>query len=259
MLKKIESAISTIRNNKPLVINFTNFVTMDLMANSMLAIGASPLMSVEPAEFEELLKIAKAVNINIGTLDQNFINNAYQLAKLAKLYNIPLILDPVGAGASLIRTTAARKLLPYATIVRGNASEIMALHNDQIIPLGTQAIHNTSDAQDIAKKLAKFYRVITVVSGHIDFITDGLNQQYLNYGANIMSQVTGMGCALNSIIAAFRAVIDNSFEASLLATAYFSLCASLAASKSKATGSFRTKFIDELYNSNFNQMEKITC
>jgi hydroxyethylthiazole kinase len=256
---ELETAIVTIRKTKPLVLNLTNYVTMDFMANSLLALGAAPLMSVCDAELEELIKISHAVNINIGTLDENFITRAVQAVKLAKTYHKPVIVDPVGCGASSIRTKTARKLMLIGpSIIRGNASEIMALFDTETKSLGVESLHATDQAKNHAHQLAKNHQLTIVVSGEKDFITDATTEIILPFGSPLMKLITGMGCALTAIIAAFRAVIPNDFEAATLATAYFGLCGNLAAIKSgPKPGLFRSMFIDELYSADFNAMLEI--
>ena len=125
MIEQIAKTRELLFKTKPLILNLTNYVTMDFMANSLLAIGVAPLMTKSDKELEELVKIASSININIGTLTDDFIKQCYKAAILAKKYNRPIVLDPVGSGASTIRTETARGLVEYADIIRGNASEII--------------------------------------------------------------------------------------------------------------------------------------
>jgi len=253
MITKIEQALIQLRQIKPDVLCLTNYVTMDFVANSLLALGAAPIMSCDEREMEELVKISHAVNINIGTLDPEFIKRSQVAAKLANHYNKPLILDPVGAGASSIRTIAAQDTMKFADIIRGNASEIMS-HKSQT--LGVEATQSVESAQDTANTLARSLECAIVISGKVDFVTDGSQQKSLNFGSPVMKLVTGMGCALTAVIAAFKAVIPDSFEASVIATAYFGLCGSLTHEKTNKPGSFRSTFIDELYEADFQTMRK---
>ncbi len=251
MLAKLDHSIIKLRQMKPLVLCLTNHVTMDFMANCLLSCGAAPIMTQDVAELDELVQISHVVTINIGTLDAAFIERATMALQLAKTYNKSVVFDPVGAGASSIRTASSRTLMKGAAIIRGNASEIMALVENTHKSLGVESIHTVSDAADSARILARNYHCSVVVSGARDFITDGIEDAYLAYGSPLMPLVTGMGCALTAIIAAFKAVIPNPYEAAHLASAYFSLCGSLAGQKTDAPGSFRTLFIDELYKADF--------
>jgi hydroxyethylthiazole kinase len=257
MLKTIEQYLLQIKTSKPLILNITNVVTMDFMANSLLAIGAAPLMSVMDAELEELITIADAVTINIGTLDDAFIKRAHLAATLTKKLHKPLILDPVGSGATSIRTQTARNLLPFASIVKGNASEIMSLLSDDSKTKGVEATHATIDAKVSAKHIALSHQCTVVVSGKQDLITDGKRCQTIPFGSALMPHVTGMGCTLTSVIAAFHAINPSAFESSYIATTYYGLCGQYAETQNPWPGSFKAAFIDALYEANvFGMMDK---
>jgi hydroxyethylthiazole kinase len=258
MIKQIKTTIADLRKLKPLVLCLTNYVTMDFMANSLLALGAAPLMSVCDLEIEELIKISHAININIGTLDDDAIARYYKAVEFAKHYNKPLIIDPVGAGASAIRTNCARELMKDADIIRGNASEIMALLDDDIKTLGVESLNPTKQAKNKANMLANKFNCTVVVSGAEDFITDGARQESLTFGSPLMPLITGMGCALTAVIAAFRATIPDSFEAAKCATSYFGLCGNLANLKADKPATFRSAFIDELYAADIEDIAKIS-
>ena len=147
--------------------------------------------------------------------------------------------------------------MEHADIVRGNASEIMALLDNINKPLGVESTHHVADAAQSAAILASNHQCIVVVSGEHDIVTDGQKNERLTFGSSLMPLVTGMGCTLTAVIAAFRAVVPSPYEAATLATAYFSLCGSMAAKKTDKPGSFRTLFIDELYAADFAKMREI--
>jgi len=251
MLNKIELAITELRQKKPLVLCLTNNVTMEFVANCLLALGAAPIMSDEPREFEELVQLSNAIYINIGTLNTQFVANAKILAQLAQKYTKPLILDPVGAGASSIRTETAANLAPFADVIRGNASEIIALSGALEKPLGVESRQPVDAAKNYASELATKYHCVVAVSGPEDFITNGKENEILQYGSPIMSKITGMGCSLTAVIAAFCGSSSNNFfVATQLAVGYFGLCGSAAAKKTSYPGSFRVAFIDTLNEMN---------
>lgn len=254
MLKTIDTLLLALRKKKPLILNLTNYVTMDFMANALLAIGAAPIMSVCDAELEELIKLSHCVNLNIGTLDSAFIERCHQAAILAKNAQKPIILDPVGAGATRIRTQTAQSLMKYADIIRGNASEIIALYKDQGKTLGVESLNTTDEAKDIATQIAKDYGSTVIVSGKVDFITDGKDETENHFGSPLMPLVTGMGCTLNAVIAAFRSLTPSSFESAQLAVSYFGLCGSIAEKKAKHPGTFRTTFIDLLHSADLTEI-----
>lgn len=255
----LENALDKIKKNKPLILNLTNFVTMDFMANILLALGAAPIMSVCDNELEELISMSNSVNLNIGTLDHTFIARCQQAIKLAQLYQKPIVIDPVGAGCSAIRTKTAQELMIHADIIRGNASEILALDKINSQTLGVESRHHTSEAKQAARNVAQKFSCVTVVSGPIDFITDGIQEIELNFGSALMPLITGMGCTLTAVIAAFRGVLNDSYESAKLATLYFGLCGSLTEKQTKFPGSFRNLFIDNIYNSHFDQKKSVIC
>jgi len=218
------------------------------MANSLLAVGAAPIMTESDEELEELISIASSININIGTLNKIFIERCRKALAFAKRYQKPVVLDPVGSGATFIRTKTARDFMKDVDIVRGNASEIISLKDEEEgKTLGVESVHSTVEAKDIATKFSNKYGFTVVVSGPIDFITDGKRETEISFGSPLMSRVTGMGCTLTAIIAAFRGVLNDSFESARLATSYFGLCGQLVERKAKAPGTFRAAFIDALH------------
>lgn len=257
MLHDLEKAVTQLQFKKPLVLCLTNHVTMDFMANCLLSLGAAPIMTQDIRELDELVSICHAVNVNIGTLDMSFMERAHAAVSLAQRYNKPIVLDPVGAGATQIRTTSSRELMKSAAIIRGNASEILALGDNIHKTLGVESTHQVSDAISSARALASNLECTIVVSGEEDFITNGNHEKHLTFGSSLMPLVTGMGCALTAVIAAFQAITTDSYQAACFGTAYFSLCGSLAETKATTPGSFRSLFLDELYRADFVDMRVI--
>lgn len=257
MFEKIQFCLEKLKKDNPIVLNLTNYVTMDIMSNALLAIGAAPIMSAEENELEELISIASAVNINLGTLNQGFFQQATKTAEYALFKNKPIILDPVGAGASKIRTQSALDLLPKCNIVRGNASEIISLCDHNAKTRGVESNHSTLEAHDISKQLLNHYNnLVIVISGNIDHVVLKQKNASLHFGTPLMKLVTGMGCTLTAIIAAFYAVYDDPFEASILATSFYGLCGQQAERESDLPGSFRQAFINALYAPDLNFMKQ---
>lgn len=247
MFDEMKKSADLVRSESPVVLNITNYVTMDFMANALLAIGASPIMSEDKREIADLMKFTGAVNINIGTLSESFEERANAVCVAAATHRKPIVLDPVGAGASRTRDALANKLLNVAEIVRGNASEILALHGVESKTKGVDSAHAVQDAVQAAKALSENGKRIIAVSGPEDYITDGTHESRFPYGSSMMPKITGMGCTLTAVIAAFRAVVDDPYKATEHATAYFGLCGQLAEQKSAGPGSFRMNFIDTLH------------
>jgi len=253
-LLKIERALEELRRLKPLIFCLTNEVTMGFVANCLLAIGAAPIMSGDSAEFKELIELSSAIYINIGTLNQIFLEHIEVATELGRRYGKPIVFDPVGAGASEIRTDIGKKSLIFAGIIRGNASEIMALGGGAFSTFGVEACDSVKDAEIAATRMAKDHNVVVVVSGSEDFVTSGAKHCRVTYGSSMMKNVTGMGCALTAAVAAFRAVVPDSFDAARFATTYFGLCGQLCGQNSVGPGSFCVNFIDHLYGS-----QKLSC
>ena len=256
MIDQIELNIKNLREKRPLVLNLTNNVTMDFIANVLLAIGSAPIITQCDDELEELIIMASSISINIGTLDKAFILRCNKALALAKKYNKPVILDPVGAGASAIRTKTAKTYIKHTNIIKGNASEIIALDKNSRT-LGVESIHSTDQAKDIASLLASQYNCVVIVSGPKDFITDGKREVEISFGSPLMQFVTGMGCSLAAAVSAFRSVIDDPFESAKIATTYFGICGQLAAINHNSPSSFKTDFLDQLYKADFVKMRQI--
>jgi len=257
MKNDIQYALSTLKKNKPLILNLTNFVTMEFMANSLLAIGAAPIMTCSEKELDELIKMSSAININIGTLTDDFINLAKQAVSLANYYEKPIIFDPVGAGASKIRTQTARELMYHATIIRGNASEVLALLDDDVKSHGVESTLNTKHIKESAIKCSSMIDTTLVISGKVDLIIKGNHHYENHYGDDLMTSITGMGCTLSAVIAAFSAVISEPFEAAKLATCYYSYCGMFAKLSAKTPGRYKSTFIDALYQAESNEKEAL--
>lgn len=246
----ISSLITKIRLKNPLVQNITNYVVMNNSANALLAIGASPVMAHWKNEMEEMTAIASALVINIGTLDDEWIAGMVAAGIAASRRGTPIILDPVGAGATSQRTAAAWDIINqcHPTIIRGNASEIMALVDANIKSKGVDSSVSSNDAIELAKKLAIDTKSVVVISGEIDYITNGVDTYTVEGGDPIMTSVTGMGCTASAIVGAFAAIESDAMIAATAAMAIMSLAGEKAAKKAAGNGSMQMHFLDELYN-----------
>lgn len=244
----IINALQAIRAQSPLVHNITNYVVMNNTANALLAVGASPVMAHATEEMEEMTSIASALVLNIGTLSHHWVEAMIIAGNTAKKRGIPIVLDPVGAGATNYRTETCNLILEACTpdIIRGNGSEIMALVNSEIKTKGVDSSASSSSALDAAKYLAKKYSCIVSVSGAVDYTTDGTNVIECHNGVPLMAKVTGLGCTSSSLVAAFAAVNKNYLEATAGAMAIMGIAGEMAAEKSIGTGSMQVNFLDAL-------------
>ncbi|MBQ8334995.1 MAG: hydroxyethylthiazole kinase [Tidjanibacter sp.] len=242
--------VEAVRRRSPLVHNITNYVAMNNSANALLAIGASPVMAHWTDEMADMTAIAGALVINIGTLDSQWIEGMLAAGKAASLRGTPIVLDPVGAGATPQRTATALRIIEECkpTIIRGNGSEIMALVDASVKSKGVDSSASSHDALGAAKSLAQSSGAVVVISGPTDYITDGQRVETITNGNPIMTSVTAMGCTASSIVGAFAAVNADAFEASCHAMAVMGIAGQRAASYSKGNGSMQVNFLDELYN-----------
>jgi hydroxyethylthiazole kinase len=250
MLINLFTTIQAIKDIRPLVLNLTNQVTIDFIANGLLALGASPVMSCALEELEEMINLAASVVINIGTLNENQVKVFKSAVSIASKFDKKIIIDPVGAGATCYRTNIILDLLESNKIdvIKGNASEIMAIAGREVITKGVDSNNTTEEAIDAAKFLAAKYQTCIVISGIKDFIINKDSIECCEFGDSIMSKVTGMGCLLSSIIAAFCAVEKNNFTASVKAVTFFGIVGELVANYNNFPASFKINFIDKIYN-----------
>jgi hydroxyethylthiazole kinase len=245
---KIWADIQRIRAEAPLVHNITNYVVMNTTANALLAIGASPVMAHAEEEVAEMTAIARSLVINIGTLSTPWIAAMFKAGDAARRNARPMILDPVGAGATTFRTDTARKLLGGLSpaIVRGNASEIRALADDERSTRGVDSAHEPEDAAKAADALSKRYGCVAVTSGAVDLISSGGMVSRVFNGHPMMRKVTGMGCTASALAGAFAAVNPSARDAAVNAMAVMGIAGELAAEHSRGPGTFFVQFLDAL-------------
>lgn len=252
------SDIQAIKKSSPLIHNITNYVVMESTANGLLAIGASPIMAHAFDEVEDIVKIASSLVLNIGTLSPFWIQGMMHALRAAKFKGIPVILDPVGAGATPYRTETAHSILNrYAvTLIRGNASEIASLSGGQVTMKGIDSLLNTNDCHDQAKIVASKYKCVVWMSGQTDVITDGRSTILIHNGHPLMSKVTGMGCMATAVSGAFQAVNTNRLLGCAHAAILMGVVGEIAATKYHAPGSFKVAFIDTLYSVSLAEIEE---
>lgn len=255
-INSLKKDIQAIREKSPLVHNITNYVVMNNTANALLALGASPVMAHAIDEVEEMAQIASALVLNIGTLSNEWVEAMIIAGKAAAKRNIPIVLDPVGAGATQYRTEICRRIIYECNpnVIRANASEVMALSitcaNDSIKSKGVDSIASSNMAIDSAQALAISSNAVVVISGQTDYICNGNRIEKVTYGSPIMTKVTGLGCTASALTGAFVAVNNNLLDACVNAMTIMGMAGEEAAAKSAGPGSLQVNFIDNLYNSN---------
>ncbi|MBS3978826.1 MAG: hydroxyethylthiazole kinase [Rhodobacteraceae bacterium] len=239
--------LATMRATAPLVHCITNFVAMNVSANVLLAAGASPAMVHACEEVAEFAGLSQALSVNIGTLDAAWAEAMEMAAQTMAAAGRPWVLDPVGVGATRFRRdVCARLLVLRPTIIRGNASEILALAGMGGAGRGADSADPVAAAEASARDLATRSGAVIAVSGQVDYVTDGSQAFRIVNGNAMMPRVTALGCSLNGVIAAFAAG-QPALPATLAALAYYGLAGERAAKGTTGPGSFQVAFLDALY------------
>lgn len=222
---------------------------MNATANALLAIGASPVMAHAPEEVAELAALSRALVLNIGTLSAPWIDSMLRAGAAARRAARPVVLDPVGAGATPFRTAAARRILAECApaIVRANASEILALSSGEGSTKGVDSAHASGEALESARAIARAHGAVVVVSGAVDFIASPGAVLRVANGHPLMPRVTGLGCTATALCAAFAAVNPSPLDAAAHAMAVMGVAGEIAAEISAGPGTFCAHFLDALY------------
>jgi len=247
--KAAAGILGRIRSSKPVVHSITNYVVMNSTANVLLAMGASPIMAHAPEEMEDLVGIPGSAVINLGTLSVAWIESMKLAARLCAAAQKPFVLDPVGAGATQLRTRTAKDIVVEAlpAVIRGNASEILSLSPEGGTTRGVDSIHTMENAVEAARSVATSLRTVIAVTGERDLVTDGRRSLVVSGGHPLMGYVTGTGCAASVVVGAFIAAEADALTASATALAFFGLAGSKAGAEAQAPGSFWVKLLDALY------------
>lgn len=252
MNEKIEALadlLETLRARRPLIHYVTSPVVMNVTANALLAIGASPVMARAEEEMDEVVARADALVVNLGTLDAPVLQAIRRATRAAAARGLPWTLDPVGAGFTRYRGDAARSLLtPDPAAIRGNASEIRALVQPGSGPgKGVDSSDTVEDAADAALALTRVQRCVVAITGPVDLVTDGRRTLRLANGAPVMARVTGMGCAASALVGAALAVAPDRLLAVAAALTWLGVAGEIAAAKSAGPGSFQFNLLDALH------------
>lgn len=264
-----EQIFENVRRKSPLVHNITNYVTVNDCANMLLACGGSPIMADELEDAVEITAVCSGLNINIGTLNRRTIPVMFAAGKRANELGHAVVLDPVGAGASTLRTDTARGLLREVkfTVIRGNISEIKTLALGSGATKGVDADaadkvteENLDGAAAFAKEFARRIGTVVAATGAIDIVTDGVRTFYIRNGRPEMSAVTGTGCQLSALTAAFASANpDRPLEAAAAAVCAMGLCGEIAYNRMTdldGNSSYRNYMIDAMYRLTPAELEK---
>src|ERR687895_2307313 len=237
-----------LRERKPLVHQITNYVVMNETANATIALGALPVMAHAPQEVEEMAAAAGALVLNIGTLSEHWIEAMLLAGKAA---TGPIVLDPVGAGATRYRTETAKRLLDELpiTVVRGNAAEIATLAGREAEIRGVESIGASDAGRELAEQAARTFGTIAAVTGPTDYVSDGERVIAVSNGHQLLGTVSGTGCMSTAVTGAFLAVKPQQpLEAAAEALAAFGVAGEDAARGARGPGTFHVALYDALYN-----------
>jgi hydroxyethylthiazole kinase len=245
-----------VRQQRPLIHHITNFVVMNDTANVTLHIGGLPVMAHDRAEVAEMVTAAGALVLNVGTLSPDWIEAMLIAGRRANELGIPIVLDPVGAGATTLRTTSNRRLLEelQISIVRGNSGEIGALAGMGGVVKGVETVVEVDNPLAAAQALARQYQTVVAVTGRRDIVTDGTRVFMVDNGHEWLKTLTGTGCSATTVIAAFAAVERDYPLAAAAALACFGLAAEIAAPAARGPASFKVAFYDAIYHLSADQI-----
>ncbi len=249
--------ISKVKEVNPLVLHYTNEVTINDCANMTLAVGASPLMSYSHEEVEEIVSIASAVVINIGTMNSSHLELFLKAGKAANKYNKPVILDPVGVFATKTRTEFTNRLLNEVKfdVVKGNIAEIKHIGGFDVNGQGVDSFDDGEDIDEIIKKISKKLDCIIVATGKIDAITDGQEIIKINNGNAKLKGITGTGCMTASLIGSYLGCTDNKLEAAIMGVLTMSLSGEIADHNNLPIASFKESLFNTVYTLDEEKLE----
>ena len=244
------ATLRTMRERKPLVHQITNYVVMNETANATLALGALPVMAHAGEEVEEMARLASSLVLNIGTLSTHWVEAMLLAGGTATARGIPVVLDPVGAGATELRTTTSRRILDVVgvTVLRGNAGEVATLVGADAEVRGVESIAAGLDGAELARTAARRLGVVASVTGPVDHVSDGERVLAVSNGHELLAAVTGTGCMSSAITGCFLAAKpDEPLEAAAEALAAFGAAAEDAAAGAGGPGTFHARLYDALW------------
>jgi hydroxyethylthiazole kinase len=246
----VAALLARVRAEKPVVHHLTNWVTIYDCANVVKVLGASPVMAHAPEEVADMVQLASALVLNIGTLTLPMVEAMKVAGKAANARGIPVVLDVCGAGATPLRDQKSLELLEevHIGIIKGNASEVARVSGERVRTKGVDASEVALDLTQVAQALAKARRATVVITGATDIVADPTRLYLVKNGHPLMGQVVGTGCMAASVIGAFAAVSPDLVQAAAAALAAFGVAAECAAPLSQGPASFKEKLLDCLYN-----------
>lgn len=255
LLKEICGNLEAVKEKSPLIHHLTNYVTVNDCANIVLALGGSPVMADDISEVEEMVAFAGALVINVGTLNARTIESMIAAGKRANELGVPVILDPVGVGATALRTNTVENLIKEVrfSVIRGNMSEIKIISGLNVEIKGVDSAASEEGGKEIAVKLSKKLGAVIAITGAVDVIADGDKVCLISNGDKILSKVTGTGCMSTSLIGTYAGATKDYFLAAIAGVMTMGLAGELAyksLKESDGIGTFKVRLFDEIYKMN---------
>jgi len=241
-------SLAAMRERKPLVHQITNYVVMNETANATLALGALPVMAHAPEEVEEMVALAGALVLNIGTLSPHWVDAMLLAGRTANALGVPVVLDPVGVGATAYRTDTARRIIDEVevSVLRGNAGEVAALVGVSAEVRGVESVSAGTDAAGVAREAARSLGLVASVTGPVDHVSDGERVAAVANGDPMLATITGTGCMSSAVTGCFLAVAESPYDAAVEALVAFGVAGEDAAREAKGPGSFHVNLYDAL-------------
>ncbi len=261
-IKFFSEILESIKSEKPVIHHITNYVTVNDCANIVLALGGSPVMADDPNEVEEMVSLASSLVLNVGTLNQRTAESFILAGKKANSLGIPVILDPVGVGATKLRNETVKNIIKDidVSVLKGNMSEIKYIYDNTGMTRGVDSVDDSMDGgKEIALNLAKRLNCIVVITGKIDIVSDGEKTFYIDNGHKILSKVTGTGCMITSLIALCCGTKYNSLISTMMGVMIMGIAGEKAyevLDNEENYGSFRVKLIDAIGNFKLEDIKK---
>ncbi|MDX1808559.1 MAG: hydroxyethylthiazole kinase [Sulfurospirillaceae bacterium] len=249
--KELNLSLENVKKEKPLVHHITNYVTVNDCANVVLAIGASPVMADEAKEVAQMVSFCGALVLNIGTGNERTLESMVIAGKAANAKNIPVILDPVGIGATPFRFQSVEKLMQNVkfSVIRGNMAEIKTVAGLEAKSAGVDSLEDEDESPKVAQKLAKTLGCVVAITGKVDSVSDGKNTYLLSNGHSNLAKVTGTGCMTSSLIGSFLGAKNSALVSAISGIWSMSIAGEIAVSKLddiNKMGSFKVSLMDEI-------------
>ena len=260
--QQLGALLRQVREQRPLLHHITNFVTMNDVANATLHLGALPVMAHAAEEVAEMVTHAQALVLNLGTLSPDRLDAMLIAGRKANASGVPIVLDPVGVGATTMRQAASQRVLEdlQISVVRGNAAEIGFLAGASGTEVrGVESVVGADDPIGVSRRLARAQNLVVAMTGPCDIVSDGERAVGVSNGHHWLTTLSGTGCMATAAIAAFRAVEPDGFTATVAALAAYGVAAELAASQARGPASFKVAFFDQLYHLTETQVVEAVC